>query len=95
MVAVFGKYQGTMRVEMVSHASIILSTVCSLNHLFPIQVGTSWSLYLNESGEVGLTVHAVHVVVVVGETRQLKVPHEHLSRFGFQGHDVEKLNVSN
>lgn len=82
-----------MRVEMVSHASI-LSTVCLRNHRFPIQVGTSWSLFLSEAGEVGLTVHAVHVVVVVGETVQLKVPHEHLSRFVFQGHDVEELIVS-
>lgn len=82
-----------MRVEMVSHASL-LYTVCLLNHIFSSQVGTSYFVRIIEAGEVGLTVPAVHVVVVVGKTMQIKVPHEKLSLFIIQGHDVEELFVS-
>ena len=89
----FGKHQGTIRVEMVCIASLF-SAVCELNHLLSIQVGTSGSILFVEGGEVGPAVYAVHLVVVEDETRQREDLHAAISHLVFHVQDVEELLIS-
>lgn len=78
---------------MVCNASLF-SAVCELNHLISSQVGTSGCILLEEGGEVGPAVYAVHLVVVEDETRQREDLHADISYLVFHVQDVEELIIS-